>query len=170
MTSATPANPTANVQMLARPTPMKRCRTAKQAAPTPASGTNRMSEVNGSHPVCPELFHVAQPAMSAIATTQSATELQSTNNKNLATRIHLTSIKMHSSVRHFHQNPHVFRKFLSSPCERFGSGGINEINVEKANTSQTGNQTSQKYLPSVPLVIGTIEHTRKLRAENTPTT
>ena len=47
--------------------------------------------------------------------------------------------------------------------------GTNEIKDEKANRSQIGDQISQKYLPSVPLTMGTIEQTRKLREENAPT-
>jgi len=46
----------------------------------------------------------------------------------------------------------------------------NEIKEEKANTSQIGDQISQKYLPAVPLVKGIIEQRRKLITAKTPTT
>lgn len=48
--------------------------------------------------------------------------------------------------------------------------GAKETKHEKANRSQIGHQISQKYLPAVPLVMGTIEQMRKANAEKIPTT
>ena len=48
--------------------------------------------------------------------------------------------------------------------------GVNPTNVAKPKTSQTGDQINQKYLPSGPRIIGTIEQSRKLSAATAPTT
>jgi hypothetical protein len=45
---------------------------------------------------------------------------------------------------------------------------LNKIKVEKAKTSQMGDQISQKYLPLLPLVMGIIEQASKVIAETAP--
>jgi len=47
---------------------------------------------------------------------------------------------------------------------------MNDTKPVKPNASQIGAQISQKYLPSVPRVIGMIEQSRKLIVASPPTT
>jgi hypothetical protein len=54
-----PANPTASAQKLDRAMPENRFRIEKKIAPTTASGTKKMSNINGSQPVWFESLHPA---------------------------------------------------------------------------------------------------------------